>query len=82
MEKLESERKQKLADLKRIYKELDRQIDILKEKDDKIGKVEGDPATVRAKETLIEVALYLQAIDTKISSYFFFLGVHDHVLFI
>lgn len=34
---------------------MDKQIDILKNKDDKIGKVEGDPAAVRAKETLIEV---------------------------
>ena len=43
--------------MRKTYQELDRQIDILKDKGDKIGKVEGDPAAVRAKETLIEVEL-------------------------
>ncbi|CAB4006965.1 dystonin-like isoform X1, partial [Paramuricea clavata] len=55
VDKLEAERKQKLATLKKTYQDLDKQIDILKDKDDKIGKVEGDPAAVRAKETLIEL---------------------------
>ena len=59
VDKLEAEKKQKLATLKKTYQDLDRQIDILKDKDDKIGKVEGDPAGVRAKETLIEVKLSL-----------------------
>ena len=57
IDKLEAEKKRKLANLRRVYQELDRQIDILKDKSDKIGVVEGDPAAVRAKETLIEVKL-------------------------
>ena len=58
IDKLEAEKKQKLVDLNKTYQELDKQINVLKQKDDKIGKVEGDPVEVRAKETQIEVQRY------------------------
>ncbi|XP_028414728.1 nuclear anchorage protein 1-like isoform X2 [Dendronephthya gigantea] len=55
VDKLEADRKQKLVDLNKTYQELDKEIDVLIQKDDKIGAVEGNPAEVRAKETQIEL---------------------------
>ena len=65
IDKLEAEKKRKLANLRKDYQELDRQIDILKDKGDKIGAVEGDPAAVRAKETLIEVRPIAWIVESK-----------------
>ena len=65
IDKLEAEKKRKLANLRKDYQELDRQIDILKDKGDKIGAVEGDPAAVRAKETLIEVRPISWIVESK-----------------
>lgn len=54
-----TEKKQRYTDLLEIFIQLDVDMKVLKEKDDAIGKVEGDPATVREKETSIEVVVIL-----------------------
>lgn len=55
IERIEADKRQRLVKLQTTYSDLDRRINVLKDRDDKIGKVEGDQATVRSKETEIEV---------------------------
>lgn len=55
---MEGAKKLQLVKLQTIYSGLDRQIDLLKDKSDRIGEMDGDQAAIRRKETEIEVSVF------------------------